>query len=298
MVKSTIWLVLITTFTSSLFSNPSNKYSQEAREWAYNAFFSPMSTINEEERNVILHYVYCAYWRSRATIEAQDAASAMLETVWKGWQNIAQTRMNPSLKAPYVIDYQVQERIFEKFKNAQVNHQHHRQMYDVAAEYAVKGPYSNAHKNAVTLLRDRARQIIVKEFFDIKKTLGDLFDFACGNLRYDQEINILDQEFDVTRFDYLDTLLSLIPASYAAQSFIEAEKLQNTASKKAWQAFESITIVNQQIWHAVETARMEYYEAHYNAILYYLEQNNVSIPAYKPLRSNGDIYIQFVLWNQ
>lgn len=286
MVKGTIGLVLITSFTSYLVSHPSNKYSQEAHDWAYNAFFSPISTINAEERNIIINYIHCAYWRSRATIEAQKAATAMLETTWKGWQNIAQTRMNPSRKAPHIIDYKKQEEIFKQFQNAQVEHQKHRQNYDLAAEYAVKGPYSNAHKNAVTVLRDRARQIIIKEFLDVKKTLGDLFEFACGHLKH---IDQNDEITDVIRFDYLDTLISLIPASYATQSFIEAEKLQNTASQQTWQTFETITMVNQKIWHAIETARMEYYQAHYDVIVHYLEQNKLLIPQHKYYLPNDDI---------
>ncbi len=282
MVKSTIWLVLITSFTPYLLSYPANKYSQEAHDWAYNAFFSPTSTISQEEQHIIFHYVYCAYWRSRATIEAQKAATAMLDTVWKGWQNIAQTRMNPSLKTPHIIDYQVQAKIFEQFQQAQIDHQYYRQSYDIAAEYAVKGPYSNAHKNAVTILRDRARQIIMKEFLDVKKTLGDLFEVACGQIRTDDELGEFDDYLlDVTRFDYLDSLISLIPTNYASKSFIEAEKLQNSASKKTWQTFETITMVNQKIWDAVETARMEYYEAHYHAILYYLDLYKLPIPHFK-----------------
>lgn len=279
MVKSTIWLVLITSFTPYLFSHTPNKYSQEAHEWAYNAFFCPTSTISQEEQNIIFNYVYSAYWRSRATIEAQKAATAMMDTVWKGWQNIAQTRMNPSLKAPHIIDYQMQAKIFERFQQAQIDHQHYRQIYDTAAEYAVKGPYSNAHKNAVTILRDRARQIIMKEFLDVKKRLGDFFEIACGQIRTDDEFDEFDDDiFDITRFEYLDSLMSLIPSSYATQSFIEAEKLQNNASKKTWQTFETITMVNQKIWDAIETARMEYYEAHYNAMIYYLELYKLPIP--------------------
>jgi hypothetical protein len=281
MVKSTIWLVLITSFTSHIHSthlSSSIKYEQEARDWAYNAFFSPASTINEEERSIILNFIYCAYWRSRATIDAQKAATAILETIWKGWQNIAQTRMNPSHKAPYCIDYKIQEEIFKKFQDAQVDHQNYRQTYDIAADYTIKGSHSKAHSAAVTILKDRARHIIIKEFINVKKTLGDLFEFACGHLRLNQDET---ENLDIFRFDYLDTLTSFIPTSYAAHSFIEAEKLQKTASIKTWQTLETITMVNQKIWEAVETARMEYYEAHYDAIIYYLQQKNLPIPPCK-----------------
>ncbi len=278
MVKSTIWLVLITSFTSHIYSthlSSSNRYEQEARDWAYNAFFSPSSTISEDERSMIVNFIYCAYWRSRATIEAQKAAIGMLETVWKGWQNIAQTRMNPSLKAPHTIDYKIQEDIFNKFQTAQIDHQKYRQSYDSAAEYTFKGSHSKAHSTAVTILKDRARHIIIKEFFDVKKTLGDLFEFACGHFRSTPE---QDETIENNRFDYLDTLASLIPTSYAAHSFIEAEKLQTVASKQTWQTLQTITEVNQKIWNAIETARMEYYQVYYDAMIYYLEKNNFPLP--------------------
>lgn len=281
MVKSTLWVVLIASFASlfPFITHPSsNTYQQEAREWAYNAFFSPSSTINTEERNIILNYIYCAYWRSHATIEAQKVACTMLETVWKGWQNIAQTRMNPSLKAPYLIDYTAQEQLFKNFQQVQIEHQKHRQTYDIAAEYTIKGTHSKAHYAAVAVLRDQARHIIVKEFLNVKKTLGDLFEFACGHFRCTPEMN--DPE-DAIRFDYLDTLASFIPPLYATHSFIEAEKLQNAASKTTWQTLETITMVNQKIWEAVETARMEYYKAHYHAIIYYLQERNLRIPCHK-----------------
>ena len=101
MVKSTIGLVLIITFTSHIHStslSSSSTYEQEARDWAYNAFFSPSSRISEKERSIILNYIYCAYWRSCTTIEAQKKAYAALVSVWRDWQNIAQTRMNPSVE--------------------------------------------------------------------------------------------------------------------------------------------------------------------------------------------------------
>lgn len=273
MIKSTIWLVLITSFTPYLFSHPTNKYSQEAHEWAYNAFFSPSSTISEKERSIILNYIYCAYWRSRATIEAQKAAYQALITAWQGWQNIAQTRMNPSLEEPYKFNGLAEEETFKEFRLAQRMHRSCGKTYAHAAECTVKGSHSKAHDAAITVLRERARHVVMKEFLNIKESLGDLFDFVAN---YYSKRN--EEEIDIFRFDLLESITSLIPQSYAMYSFIESEKIQNCASKKSWQTFETITEVNQKIWNSVETARMEYYHAYYQAIIYYLEINNMQTP--------------------
>ena len=276
MVKSTIWLVLIINFASYTYptsTSSSIKYKQEALDWAYNAFFSPSSTISEKERSIILNYIYCAYWRSRTTIEAQKSAYGALVAVWRGWQNIAQTRMNPSLEEPYKFNSIAEEETFKEFRLAQRMHRSCGKTYAQAAEYTVKGSHSKAHDAAITVLRERARHVVMKEFLNIKESLGDLFDFVAN---YYNKRN--EEEIDIFRFDLLESITSLIPQSYAMYSFIESEKIQNCASKKCWQTFETITEVNQKIWNAVETARMEYYEAYYDAIMYYLEKNNTSIP--------------------
>jgi len=273
MVKKSYFLALILCMTSSGYPR-SHNYYQEADEWAFENFFSPQNRIPATERDLTLNFIYCAYMRSHATLEAQKSACATLETVWQSWQNIAQTRMNPSVQAPYTIHYENQSALFEQFLRMQQLHRICGQRYAIAAEETIKGAHSAAHEQAIKHLRERSREVIMKEFLDIKKVLGELYDYACNykNIFADDEYDQID------RFDLLDTIVSYIPSYYAAHSFIEAERLQATASKQCWQTLKTITDVSIQIWNAVETARMAYYGAHYTAMVHYMKQYNICLP--------------------
>ena len=106
--------------------------------------------MSPEDLQLCANLFYFSYLRSAATIKAQDIACETMDHMWQGWQNIAQTRMNPSLDLPYPIDFSKQENLYNDFIKAQKYHNILGKTYAYAAEAAVKQDYlTDYSKNAI-----------------------------------------------------------------------------------------------------------------------------------------------------
>lgn len=235
-------------------------YQKDAQEWA-NQFISKDSKllISESDLQIIANLLYFSYLRSLETIQAQNAAQKAFEAVWHGWQNIAHTRMNPSIKIPHLIDYEQQAHQYEEFIVAQKKHYYSGQVYSHIAEAAVKQHYlSKVSEDAVIKLREHARTIVAHAFLDAKKIVGNLYHIAIEGLR--------DPENEASlRFDVIETISNYLPI-LSMQSFIEAEKAQLKASEQSWHIINTMLNVNMTIWDTIETARASYYLAYYNEV--------------------------------
>lgn len=276
MLKQCLILTLFLTIDSFSYPSPSSestKFQQEAHTWVSTYFRSYSTTITDYELGLIANLLYFSYCRSAATLQAQDVACKTLESVWQGWQNIAQTRMNPSLETPYQVDYAAQDKFFTDFLYVQQLHRQVGTTYANAAEITVKGNHSSSCHDAVFAIREQARQTIMKEFIEIKAVLGDLFDYVSN---YARDIQ-LEQTAEY-RFDFLDSIVSYIPSYFAMKGFVEAEKATTNASEKSWEVVNTVTFVSKRIWDAIEQARAAYYAAHYNALMQLIYENNLPTP--------------------
>ena len=243
-------------------------YQEQADQWIKTNFSHAANKHNTKQLQVIANVLYFSFLRSAATLDAQEIAFRSLQTVWNGWQNIAQTRMNPSKHAPYDINFKEQENLLSKFIDAQYTHRSVGVTYALCAHAAIKeNLLDNNYGDALTELRETARTVVAKAFLDVKKVLGNLYNYASDHLR----LHELDEDPD-DRFNFAQTVAAFIP-SFALKSFIEAEKINTKASEHAWLVCTTITGVNKQIWETIESARASYYLAHYRAFLSYLEEN-------------------------
>ena len=226
--------------------------------------------MNNQDLHLIANLLYFSFLRSAVTLEAQEIACRTLETVWQGWQNIAQTRMNPSLKAPYETDYGMQNNLFQDFIQGQYFHRAIGLSYSHCAQAAVKQHLLTDHaQKAVTILREQARTVVANAFLDVKKLLGDLYHFAADHTR-DEGVQTDDQN----RFDLMATISSYIPG-LAMQSFIEAEHINIKAGEQSWQIVNTINQVSKEVWQSIETARASYYLAHYNALISVIQSHGI-----------------------
>ncbi|GMU19338.1 MAG: hypothetical protein AMXMBFR12_05300 [Candidatus Babeliales bacterium] len=239
-------------------------YQKDAQEWI-NQFISKDTKlfISESDLQIIANLLYFSYLRSLETIQAQNAAKKTFESVWHGWQNIAHTRMNPSIKIPHLRDYEQQAQHYEEFVLAQQKHSSIGQAYSHIAEAAVKQHYlSKVSEDAVIKLREHARTIVAHAFLDAKKIVGNLYHIAIEGLRGSES---KEENEILLRFDVIETISYYLPI-LSMQSFIEAEKAQLKTSEQSWQIINTMLDVNMTIWDTIETARASYYLAHYNEV--------------------------------
>lgn len=259
-IKQNLFLILLFSFPFHIQSSiDSSKYHQEALEWA-NLHIQKEGNllVSSQELQILANLFYFSYQRSATTLAAQQAARLMLDGMWHGWQNIAHTRMNPSLKPPYVIDYDEQERRYRLFLEAQKTHRSIGLTYSHIAQAAVKEHYlSKELEHAVINLREHARTIVAQAFLNAKKVVGELYHVASQGLRSPD---------DQTRFDVLDTVSYYLPI-LSMQTFIDAEKAQLKASEQSWQIINTMINVNMTIWDTIETERGSFYCAYYMVIM-------------------------------
>ncbi len=268
-------LSLISPFSISALKLTPSKYRDQAQEWVNTFVISPHSKLlmSLEDLQLCANLFYFSYLRSAATIKAQDLACSTLCQMWQGWQNIAQTRMNPSLDLPYPADYAHQENLYKEFIKAQTYHRMLGQTYAHAAQTAVKEAYLTDHsKDAILEARERSREVVIIAFVEVKKVLGEMIDFASENLRSDW-IEWDDQAEDC-RFDFMDSISQYIPY-FAVKSFIELERINTQASEKTWKIITTMCGVNKQMWESIEMARGSFYLAHYQELCRLMKEMNI-----------------------
>jgi hypothetical protein len=261
---------------SALKLSPS-RYRDEAQDWVNTYVISKQNKLlmTPSDLQLCANLFYFSYLRSAATVKAQDIACDALHHMWQGWQNIAQMRMNPSLDLPYPTDYAKQEDLYKDFIKAQTYHRMLGKTYAHAAEAAVNQDYLNENsKTAIMQARERSREVVILAFIEVKKILGDLIDYASENLRSDW-IEWDDQENqEISRFDFLDTISQYIPY-FAVKSFLEIERINTQASEETWRIITTMCGVSKQMWEAIEMARGSFYLAHYQELYRVMQDHNI-----------------------
>ena len=257
--KCLLALLFIYPLTSHAITFDPQKYSSEAQSWVKALAKQP------DDLQIIANLLYVSYLRSSCTLESQDVALKTVQIVWHGWQNIAQTRMNPSKKAPYKISRSEQKKLFQDFLLWQERHANTADLYANATEHILhEHTFNNPQSlEAITAVRTHAREVIISAFYDAKKILAGLFNVAQEALQRDV---LWDDEKElVSRFDLLSNVWNYIPNA-ALSSFLETEKIYTKASEQTWNVLQTIQSVNQQLWETIEIERASYYLAYYNQL--------------------------------
>lgn len=268
-IKKVLLATIFLTFPLSLFPIPPlhhSRYTSDADVWI-SSFVgnasNPHVITSAHDLEIILNLLYFSYLRSYITLQAQEKALEALESTWHGWQNIAQTRMNPSHEAPYFVSLSEQKHIFDQFITFEQKHQEMCNTYDLATEHILKEvTYENSQSiEAIKIVRKRSREVILQAFLDLQKTLGELLNFSLDYVKTPQQ---LTEEY-TSRFDVFNLISQHIPQA-ALQSFLKIEKLYKKSSQETWKVLSTIQTVSKKLWDGIEQERAAYYLAHYKAL--------------------------------
>lgn len=268
--SSLLFLFLFSFFQVKSSIDPT-PYQHDATEWI-NQYIGKgsESLATLDDLQLIANLFYFSYLRSIQTINAQAAARKAFESLWSGWQNIAHTRMNPSLPVPHALDFEQQQKHYLEFCKAQQEHRRIGQAYSQIAQITTKEHYLSAStQEGILRLREHARTVVAQAFLDAKKIVGNLYEIATQGLRHPEDST------EILRFDVLETISYYLPI-LSMQSFIDAEKAQLKISQQSYEVIHTMLEVNMTIWDTIETARASYYMAHYNALSEYMVRLSIS----------------------
>lgn len=244
------------------FLSAQNIYSAYAQQW-YHEFLlaDAQQQMPDADLQAVRELIEVSADRARVTLQAQEAALDMLIFHWHAWQNLSHTRLNPSHERPFVPDY------------GRIDHQQYLELmieqevisarYAQVAQQVVHGNLltHERSKKAVDAMRAQARIFMVDALADVKKQLGGLYDIAFRAVHEyaDAETDAV-QEPAVRGFNFGEFILSYVP-NLAMHSFIHADKAHNMISAEGWQVLEKVQRIGNQVWCAIETARLAFYDA-------------------------------------
>lgn len=265
---TTTYHILLSLLFCSFFSNSTHtqEYNSQADAWISQSLITKNNEllVSENDLQTIINVFYLSYERSRATLQAQDQAMTILSAVWHGWQNIAQRRRNPSKKIPYPDSVDDLIENYQAFAHALKSHEMISSCYDDFLELVLKdsGLENKLLKKSFEFVRENARTAVTHALLNVKDHIARLNSYLKQHrhMRFDDE-QMLD-DLETTRgkiFDYIQENLPIM----AFNSYVESDRLFIASSEKQWRVLLTTQELSNLIWHAVETARANYYSAYY-----------------------------------
>lgn len=241
-------------------------YHNMATNWVHTHIVDHKNNllIYPKEAQLIANVIYFSFKRSHCTLIAQETALTSINILWKGWQNIAQTRLNPSKEAPYRITEYEKHHILDQLWPQHDQHQYIGKTYAQTVEYVVNGDYLltvNA-KNCVKQMRNQARAIVAQAITNAKEYIGQLF---YTHKKYPKNYK---------GFDFLDYLWDYIP-KLALGSFIQANNANDLVSEESWNILMKIQDISKKTWHMIEQERAGFYLALYKAMWHKMKHLNL-----------------------
>lgn len=236
-------------------------YRSFAKKWcrAYIYDEQKVLRIAAEDLCAIRELIQLSADRAAITRKAQDTALQTLTLFWQVWQNLSQTRLNPSHKRPFSID-RAACLSFDDYWHLIDEQESVSKNYSEFAEHVVHGNVltHQLSKDAVENMRAQARVYMVDALADVKKQLGALYNIAFHK---SQEVDALVDGADVQRgLNLGEFILSYVP-NLAMHSFVHADKAHNLISAEGWQVLEKVQRIGNQVWDAIEAARYAFYRA-------------------------------------
>ncbi|MCK5632251.1 hypothetical protein KAH94_00720 [bacterium] len=234
-------------------------YKKSAKKWIQNYIYNETNKlmVTKQDLQALENLCFISYQRSFITLKAQKAALESLTSVWQGWQNIAQNRLDPAKKIPHLIDQEKKtQTLFWKLHDeyALIGTE-----YTKTIEKIVDGDHLKTLKaaKAVDQLRAQARAVVAQSLINIQSLLGKLFYTPKKHL--------------------LGDLLNYIP-HYAMNSFIQANNINNKFSEESWNVLKAIQTVGAQTWEKIEEGRASYYLAHHQELLQLMQKLQTEKP--------------------
>jgi len=238
-------------------------YHNKAIEWMQRYILDNNGKllIYPKEAQLIANLIYFSFKRSYCTLVAQEATLQSLNVLWKGWQNIAQTRLNPSKEHPYHISEHEKQHPLSDFW---IHHDEHLKIgktYSHAVDQIVNGNFllTISAKDSVINMRNQARTVVAQAITDVKQYIGQLF---YTNKKYPKNYK---------KLNFLDYLFSYIP-KLSIGSFIQANNANDTISEESWKILMKIQKVGKTTWQMIEQERASFYLAFYKAIWHIIKK--------------------------
>lgn len=268
----TITTALLLSMHSSrpAFSIEDTSYKNAASSWvARYVYYNNRLLITQEDVLRLANLCYLSFMRSYHTLKAQGLARQATTALWQGWQNIAQTRLNPSLPAPYAIAQDQQAVTGELFWKEHDEHQRANAAYAHAISYLVtqNNVTTRSAVEAMSDVRSRARTIIARALLDVRLYLSAL-------TKTTEHKGLMDLW---KGFCFLKHVASYIP-HLALNTLTSADELNNTVSDSGWQALSAVQDLGIQTWQTIEQARASFYAAHYEALSEVAQIINIRVP--------------------
>lgn len=238
------------------------EYYHQGVSWRHQYIENPdgQLLVTPHDICLIANLIYLSYARSILTLAAQDAALQTLDYIWKEWQNIAQTRLDPSVSLPYP---HLEEKNYNPkgLLKLQQRHRSFGKAYTHAVTNIVNGHLLESSEAylAVHEIRKLARYQVMYALLDVKQQLGSFF--------------ASQKNEPPLKTNFTDFIWSYIP-QLALHSFVEANNINTTISEEGWNTLKSIQKVGNQTWRAIEEARAAFYFGYYTALYETIEKLN------------------------
>ena len=256
-----------------------SELEQQAQNWVYTYIFTKDSNprISDFDIQCIANLIYFSWLRSAITLKAQEQALNTVNIIWKGWQNIAQTRLDPSGDLPYVILPEHENETITLFWKAVNLHKSIGMIYSYAVKMILDKQILQTPLalDAVADMRNRSRSEVVASLTDIRKQLGEFFHIK--SISTDDNSITLDPDFEQKEckknINILDYIYAYIP-QLALNSFVEAHELNNIVSEEGWNTLSTIQEIGNKTWKAIEDPRCEFYHAYYSMLIAAFKKHN------------------------
>jgi len=270
-------IVSILLSTSATISLAKTQLDQQAQTWVNTYIFTEDGTprISHNNIQIIVNLIYLSWYRSAITIKAQQEILEALNIIWKGWQNIAQTRLDPSIDLPYSITPEQQEPVYKRFWTLSRDHRSIGITYTYAVKMILEKQILDEMLalDGIAAIRDKARKVVIESLLDIRKQLGEFFHIDNKNQELSENNPSVQQTVDPD-IDLDETKKSINLADYiyayipqlTLHSFVEATNLHNLLSENGWMALKTIQEIGNQTWKTIEEARTDFYHAYYTAL--------------------------------
>lgn len=212
--------------------------------------------IHPKELQTLANLIYISYQRSYMTLEAQTIALKTLESIWHGWQNIAQTRLDPSIQTPYEIMEIEKRHTIIQFWQSYDMQQQICQAYNTTIQHVIYGDclFTKKASESVADLRQQAKAVVAQSLVDARKYVGQLF----------YQTKSLKRGFSKI-MQFADYLYSYLP-KLAINSFVEANKTNDIVSENSWAVLLKIQNVGKKTWQIIEQERAAFYLVFYKKI--------------------------------
>lgn len=294
-MKTIVTILVVATImtVATLYGSNLNEYRTFAHHWTsyYVENDDGKLIISLQELTILLNLVYFSFARSASTLRAQSITLHAATTAWQLYQNVVQTRRNPSKKIPYAIDSKEALNTMQESIILQQEHQKIGTSYANMLEAICKqGLINNDALNVgIAALRAQARMVLVTSLQTLEDYVKELID-ACQQYKNDslfakEEPPDLNNE-EVTR-GIIDVLTNWLP-SIAYYSFVYADRLSITASEESWRLLNEVQNMHNKLWETLETLRAQFYLVIYQTLFAIAQKHElVSNQAYIIFDTNG-----------